>query len=548
MIELTLSALLRQKTAEYPDNEFMVYSDRDLRFTYTQFDKRVDDMACGLYAIGVRKGDHVGIWATNVPDWLTYMFACARLGAVAVTVNTSYKLHELEYLVKQSDLTTLCLTDGVKDSNYVSMIKELVPELDEYERGCLKSKLFPCLRNVVFMGPEKYKGLYSTPELLLLGQHVDIEIIHDIEKSVTQNDVVNMQYTSGTTGFPKGVMLTSRNIINNGYSIGECMRYTNKERVCLPVPLFHCFGIVLGVMAVLSHGATHVLLESFDPLLALASIHKEKCTAIYGVPTMYIAELNHPMFSMFDMSSLRTGIMAGSLCPVELMKQVMEKMNMKEITSVYGLTETSPGMTQSHWDDTLEVKATTVGRELPDIEVKVLDPETNEECPVGVQGEMCCRGYNIMKGYYKMPKETEEIIDENGFLHSGDLGVKDEDGNYRITGRIKDMIIRGGENIYPREIEEFLSAMPEIRDIQVAAVKSKRYGEITGAFIILHEGKTLTEQDVIEFCRDKLAKFKWPQLVMFVDEFPLTGSGKIQKFKLTEIGTKYRREVLKIDD
>ena len=398
------------------------------------------------------------------------------------------------------------------------------------------------------MGPEKFKGLYSTPELLLLGQHVDIEIIHDIEKSVTQNDVVNMQYTSGTTGFPKGVMLTSRNIINNGYSIGECMRYTNKERVCLPVPLFHCFGIVLGVMAVLSHGATHVLLESFDPLLALASIHKEKCTAIYGVPTMYIAELNHPMFSMFDMSSLRTGIMAGSLCPVELMKQVMEKMNMKEITSVYGLTETSPGMTQSHWDDTLEVKATTVGRELPDIEVKVLDPETNEECPVGVQGEMCCRGYNIMKGYYKMPKETEEIIDENGFLHSGDLGVKGEDGNYRITGRIKDMIIRGGENIYPREIEEFLSAMPEIRDIQVAAVKSKRYGEITGAFIILHEGKTLTEQDVIEFCRDKLAKFKWPQLVMFVDEFPLTGSGKIQKFKLTEIGTKYRREVLKIDD
>lgn len=548
MIELTLSALLRQKTAEYPDNEFMVYSDRDLRFTYTQFDKRVDDMACGLYAIGVRKGDHVGIWATNVPDWLTYMFACARLGAVAVTVNTSYKLHELEYLVKQSDLTTLCLTDGVKDSNYVSMIKELVPELDEYERGCLKSKLFPCLRNVVFMGPEKFKGLYSTPELLLLGRHVDIKIIHDIEKSVTQNDVVNMQYTSGTTGFPKGVMLTSRNIINNGYSIGECMRYTNKERVCLPVPLFHCFGIVLGVMAVLSHGATHVLLESFDPLLALASIHKEKCTAIYGVPTMYIAELNHPMFSMFDMSSLRTGIMAGSLCPVELMKQVMEKMNMKEITSVYGLTETSPGMTQSHWDDTLEVKATTVGRELPDIEVKVLDPETNEECPVGVQGEMCCRGYNIMKGYYKMPKETEEIIDENGFLHSGDLGVKGEDGNYRITGRIKDMIIRGGENIYPREIEEFLSAMPEIRDIQVAAVKSKRYGEITGAFIILHEGKTLTEQDVIEFCRDKLAKFKWPQLVMFVDEFPLTGSGKIQKFKLTEIGTKYRREVLKIDD
>lgn len=548
MIELTLSQLLREKTKENPNQEFMVYSDRGLRFTYQEFDKRVDDMAAGLYAIGVRKGDNIGIWATNVPDWLTYMFACARLGAVAVTVNTSYKLHELEYLVKQADLTTLCLTDGVKDSNYVQMIKELVPELDEYERGCLKSKRFPCLKNVVFMGPEKFRGLYSTPELLLLGQHVDFEIIKKIESEVTPHDVVNMQYTSGTTGFPKGVMLTSHNIINNGYSIGESMRYTSKERVCLPVPLFHCFGIVLGVMAILSHGATHVLLESFDPLVALASIHKEKCTAIYGVPTMYIAELNHPMFNMFDMSSLRTGIMAGAGCPVELMKTVMDKMNMKEITSVYGLTETSPGMTQSRWNQSADVRATTVGYELPDIEVKVLNPETNEECAIGEQGEMCCRGYNIMKGYYKMPEATAEIIDENGFLHSGDLGVKDPDGNYRITGRIKDMIIRGGENIYPREIEEFLIDIPQIKDIQVAAVKSNRYGEITGAFIILHEGQTLTEEDVIEYCRGKLSKYKWPQFFMFLDEFPMTGSGKIQKFKLTEMGTKYRREVMKVDD
>lgn len=548
MIELTLSQLLREKTAENPNQEFMVYSDRGLRFTYQEFDKRVDDMAAGLYAIGVRKGDNIGIWATNVPDWLTYMFACARLGAVAVTVNTSYKLHELEYLVKQADLTTLCLTDGVKDSNYVQMIKELVPELDEYERGCLKSAKFPCLKNVVFMGPEKFRGLYSTPELLLLGQHVDFEIIKKIESEVTPYDVVNMQYTSGTTGFPKGVMLTSHNIINNGYSIGESMRYTSKERVCLPVPLFHCFGIVLGVMAILSHGATHVLLESFDPLVALASVHKEKCTAIYGVPTMYIAELNHPMFNMFDMSSLRTGIMAGAGCPVELMKTVMDKMNMKEITSVYGLTETSPGMTQSRWNQSADVRATTVGYELPDIEVKVLNPETNEECAIGEQGEMCCRGYNIMKGYYKMPEATAEIIDENGFLHSGDLGVKDPDGNYRITGRIKDMIIRGGENIYPREIEEFLIDIPQIKDIQVAAVKSNRYGEITGAFIILHEGQTLTEEDVIEYCRGKLSKYKWPQFFMFLDEFPMTGSGKIQKFKLTEMGTKYRREVMKVED
>ena len=547
MIELTLNQLLKEKTAENPKQEFMIYADRNLRFTYEEFNNRVDDLACGLYSLGVKKGDNVGIWATNVPDWLTYMFACARLGAVAVTVNTSYKLHELEYLVKQADLTTLCLSDGVKDSNYVSMIKELVPELDTYERGCLKSERFPFLKNVIFMGPEKFRGLYSTPELLLLGKHVDINIIREIEASVTPDDVVNMQYTSGTTGFPKGVMLTSRNIINNGFSIGESMRYTNKERVCLPVPLFHCFGIVLGVMAILSHGATHVLLESFDPLVALASIQKEKCTAIYGVPTMYIAELNHPMFNMFDMSTLRTGIMAGAGCPVELMKTVMDKMNMKEITSVYGLTETSPGMTQSRWNQSAEVRATTVGYELPDIEVKVLDPETNEECPVGVQGEMCCRGYNIMKGYYKMPEATAEIIDENGFLHSGDLGVKGEDGNYRITGRIKDMIIRGGENIYPRELEEFLIDMPQIKDIQVAAVKDKKYGEITGAFIILHEGETLTEEDVIEYCRGKISKYKWPQFFMFLKEFPMTGSGKIQKFKLTEMGTKYRREVLGIE-
>ena len=547
MFEVTLNQLLHQKTKENPEQEFMVYADRDLRFTYGEFNKRVDDLACGLYALGVRKGDKVGIWATNVPDWLTYMFACARLDAIAVTVNTSYKLHELEYLVKQSDLSTLCLTDGVKDSNYVQMIKELVPELDTYERGCLKSERFPYLKNVVFMGPEKFRGLYSTPELLLLGQHVDISEVRKIEAEANCHDVINMQYTSGTTGFPKGVMLSSHNIINDGFIIGERMRYTSKDRVCLPVPLFHCFGIVLGVMAVLTHGATHVLLESFDPLIALASIQKEKCTAIYGVPTMFIAELNHPMFNMFDMSSLRTGIMAGSGVPVELMKTVIDKMHMPEITSVYGLTESSPGMTQSHWNDSVEVKATTVGDAFEGIDVKVLDPETGKECPVGVQGEMCCKGWNVMKGYYKMPEATAETIDKNGYLHSGDLGVKDENGNFKITGRIKDMIIRGGENIYPREIEEFLIQMPEIKDIQVAAVKDKKYGEITGAFIILHEGKTLKEEDVIEYCRGKISKFKWPQLIMFMDTFPMTGSGKIQKFKLTEIGTKYRKEVLGLE-
>ncbi len=543
MLEYTLSSLLREQTQKNPSQEFMVYADRDLRFTYKEFDSRVDDMARGLLAIGVKKGDHVGIWATNVPDWLTYMFAAARIGAVTVTVNTSYKLHELEYLVHQSDISTLCLSDGMKDSNYVSMIKELIPEIDEFERGCLKAKKFPVLKNVVFMGPEKFRGMFSTPELLLLGQHVDIDEVLSIEKTLTTHEVINMQYTSGTTGFPKGVMLSHHNIINNGFTIGECMKYTSKERVCLPVPLFHCFGIVLGVMAVLSHGATHVMLEAFDPLVVLASVHKEKCTALYGVPTMFIAELNHPMFSMFDMSSLRTGIMAGSLCPIDLMKQVMSKMNLTEITSVYGLTETSPGMTQSRTDDPMEIRATTVGKELPGIEVKVINPDTGKECAVGEQGEMCCRGYNVMKGYYKMPEATAEIIDKDGFLHSGDLGTKDEQGFFRITGRIKDMIIRGGENIYPREIEEFLRVMPQIKDIQVAGVSDKRLGEITGAFIILKDGETLTEQDVLEYCRGKIAKYKTPQLVMFVDAFPMTGSGKIQKFKLGEIGAEYRKSL-----
>jgi len=543
MLEVTLSEMLRQQTQNNPSQEFMVYADRDLRFTYKEFDSRVDDMARGLLAIGVKKGDHVGIWATNVPDWLTYMFASARIGAVTVTVNTSYKLHELEYLVHQSDISTLCLSDGMKDSNYVSMIKELIPEIDEFERGCLKAKKFPVLKNVVFMGPEKFRGMFSTPELLLLGQHVDIDEVLSIERTLTTHEVINMQYTSGTTGFPKGVMLSHHNIINNGFTIGECMKYTSKERVCLPVPLFHCFGIVLGVMAVLSHGATHVMLEAFDPLVVLASVHKEKCTALYGVPTMFIAELNHPMFSMFDMSSLRTGIMAGSLCPIDLMKQVMAKMNLTEITSVYGLTETSPGMTQSRTDDPMEIRATTVGKELPGIEVKVINPDTGKECAVGEQGEMCCRGYNVMKGYYKMPEATAEIIDKDGFLHSGDLGTKDEQGFFRITGRIKDMIIRGGENIYPREIEEFLRVMPQIKDIQVAGVSDKRLGEITGAFIILKDGETLTEQDVLEYCRGKIAKYKTPQLVMFVDAFPMTGSGKIQKFKLGEIGAEYRKSL-----
>ena len=532
--ERTLGDWLEHWAKTTPDKEYIVYSDRDLRFTWSKFNERVDNLAKGLLAIGVKKGSNVGIWATNVPDWLTFLYATAKIGAVLVTVNTNYKQAELEYLCKDSDMHTLCITDGTWDCNYVDMTYKMLPELRDCERGHLNSERFPHMKNVVFIGMEKYRGMYNTAELLLLGQNIEDEELDAVKRQVTCHDVCNMQYTSGTTGFPKGVMLTHFNIANDGYFTGENMGFTQDDKLCVCVPLFHCFGVVLATMNCLTHGCTEVMVEKFDPLVVLASIHKERCTALYGVPTMFIAELDHPMFSMFDMSCLRTGIMAGSLCPVELMKRVSEKMFMT-ITSVYGLTESSPGMTQTCLNDSFEQRCTTVGRDYPFVEVKVLDPETGQECPVGVQGEMCCRGFNVMKGYYKNPQATAEVIDANGFLHSGDLGVKDENGFYRITGRIKDMIIRGGENVYPREIEEFLYQMPGIKDVQVAAVPSKKYGEEVGAFIILNEGVKMDREDVREFCRGKIARYKTPKYVFFIDQFPLTGSGKIQKFKLKEM-------------
>ncbi|MBI9105840.1 MAG: AMP-binding protein [Spirochaetales bacterium] len=542
LIETTLGSLLEEKTSEFADKDFIIYSDRNLRFTYSQFNERVDQLAKGLMALGIKKDSHVGIWATNVPDWCTFMFATAKIGAVLVTVNTEYKLHELEYLVKQADLDTLCIIDSYKDSDYVQIVNELVPELKTCSRGELKSEKFPKLRNVVFIGQEKHRGMYNTQELLLLGSHTSDEGLRRAVDACNCQDVVNMQYTSGTTGFPKGVMLTHYNILNNGYNIGECQKFTDKDILCLAPPLFHCFGIVLGVMAVLTHGASMAIIETFDPLVVMASVQKEKCTALYGVPTMFIAELNHPMFDMFDFSSLRTGIMAGSPCPMETMKQVVDKMNMSEVTIAYGLTEASPVMTQTVTDDPLEKRVSTVGRELPGVEVKVLDHETGEECAIEVQGELCCRGYNIMKGYYKMPEATAACIDSGGWLHSGDLGIKDADGYFRVTGRIKDMIIRGGENIYPREIEEFLYTMPQIKDIQVAGVPDEKYGEQVGAFIVLHDGQALSQEDVRDFCRGQISRHKIPRHVFFVDGYPLTASGKIQKFKLGEIALEMIKE------
>ncbi len=533
-ITQTIGEVLASQAAHSPDAPFIVYPDRNLRFTYAEFHRRVSTLAKGLLAIGLAKGDHLGIFATNVPDWLSFLFATARIGVVAVTVNTAYRTHELEYLLRQSDLAALCLIDGYRDSDYVGMVNELVPELAACERGRLVSSRFPCLKHVIFIGPEKHRGMYTTPELLLLGSHVPDSELARATVPQECREVINMQYTSGTTGFPKGVMLTHHNILNNGWHIGERQKFTSAERVCLPVPLFHCFGLVLGIMAIVTHGAAAVILETFDPLMVLAAVQKERCTALYGVPTMFIAELNHSMFGMFDLTSLRTGIMAGSPCPTEIMKRVMTDMHAAEITIAYGLTEGSPVMTQTSTDDPIELRVATVGQHLPGIEVRIVDAETGREVPTGTAGEVVCRGYNVMKGYYNMPEGTAAAVDAEGWLHSGDLGTMDENGYFRITGRIKDMIIRGGENVYPREIEEFLLTMPGVQDVQVAGVASPKYGEEVGAFIICREGAELSEEDVRDFCRGKISRFKVPRYVFFVKGYPMTASGKIQKYKLRE--------------
>ena len=545
LINDTLGGLLEKWAQEQPDHDFLVYPDRNLRFSYRQFNERVDTLAKALLEIGVTKGSKVGVWAKNVPDWLTFMFASARIGAVLVTVNTNYKAAELKYIMQDADIHTMCLVNGYRDSDYVQIMYEVVPELRSSERGRLHSDEFPELRNVVYIGQEKQRGMYTTAELLTMGSYASDEALLAAKAQVNPFEEVNMQYTSGTTGFPKGVMLTHHNILNNGLTIGDCMHYTNRDKVLTCVPLFHCFGCVLGVMACVNHGATMVLLDAFSPVQVMTAVEQEKCTALYGVPTMFQAILDHRVFSRFDFSSLRTGIMAGSVCPEPLMRRVMDQMCMSEITICYGLTEGSPVMTQTRTDDTVERRVKTVGRSMPGIEVTIRDPETNEEVPRNAVGEVCCRGYNVMQGYYNMPKDTAEAIDEEGWLHSGDLGIMDEDGYVSISGRIKDMIIRGGENVYPREVEEFLLKMDGVADVQDVAVPSRRYGEEVGAFLIPKEGADVAPEDVRDYCRGKIAWYKIPRYVAVVEGFPLTASGKIQKYKLREMAAAYFPEAMR---
>ncbi len=534
----TVGSLLDDMALRYPDNEALVYTERNLRYTYKQFNDVCRQMAKGLIRLGIKKGDNISIWAYNVPEWVVLQFASAKIGAILVTVNTSYKSAELEYILNQSDSTSLFMVGSFKDTDYVETLNSVVPVLPTSEPGKLSAKNLPCLKNVIFIGQETPAGMLNFNDIIKMGEGVPDAELLAIEATLNCHETINMQYTSGTTGFPKGVMLTHYNIVNNGFNIGECMKLTEKDRLCIPVPFFHCFGCVLGVMACVTHATTMVPVEIFDPLKVLQTIEKEKCTGVHGVPTMFIAELEHPEFKNFDLTTLRTGIMAGSNCPIEVMKKVNSDMHANEITIAYGQTESSPVITQTRTNDALELRVATVGRALPDVEVKIVDIETNETLPPGKQGELCTRGYHVMKGYYKMPEETARAIDADNWLHTGDLAIMDENGYCKITGRIKNMIIRGGENIYPREIEEFLYTHPKISDIQVYGVPDKKYGEQVMAAVILKKGMEMTEDEVRDFCKDKIANYKIPKYVTFVDGYPMTASGKIQKFKMREMAIK----------
>ncbi len=520
------------------DNSALEYLSLDIKYNFREFRGICDQVAKGLMALGIQRGEKVAIWANNLPEWVYTQYGSARMGAVLVTVNTSYRSAELEYLLEQSDATTIILTGGVREADeYLKVINKVCPTLKDCEPGKLDNPKLPFLKNVIYLGKDKIPGMYNWDEIMEMGKKVsDAELKQRLD-SLDPDDVINMQYTSGTTGFPKGVMLSHTNLIGNAMSMATCMNLTPDDAMCIPVPFFHCFGCVIGTLCCMVSGATMAPVVAFNPVDVLKTVEASKCNALLGVPTMFIAEFEEMDKNTYDTSSLRTGVMAGSTCPIEVMKRVIKDMGAKEMTIVYGQTEASPGITQTRDNDSLELKTSTVGKALPNVEVKIVDPITDEEMPVNEQGELCTRGYHVMKGYYKMEEATAQAVDKDGWLHTGDLATMDENGYCKITGRIKDMIIRGGENIYPREIEEFLYHFPKVKDVQVVGVPDTKYGEEVAAFIQLKPGEKATSEEVKEFCKDKISYHKIPRFVFFVDDYPTTASGKIQKYKLRDMAT-----------
>jgi fatty-acyl-CoA synthase len=533
---LTIGEVLRQTASRYPTQTAMVFSQLDWRVHWSELDAQVDRIARALLGLGFKRGDHFGVWATNVPEWVLLQFATARIGVVLVTINPSYRTSELAFVIGQADLRGIALIDRFKTSDYFASIAKAIPELAQCEPGHLHCPAYPKLECVISLRGDGLAGAIRWDDFLASSTSVSLEQLHHVERQLGPEDPINIQYTSGTTGVPKGTTLSHRNILLNAYYAGLCQRFGSQDKLCVPVPLYHCFGCVLGTLCSIVHGTSMIFpSEVFQAGLTLQAIEQEQCTAIYGVPTMFISMLEHPEYPQRELASLRTGIMAGSPCPIELMKRVTIEMGASQMTIGYGQTEASPLITQTRVDDSLELRVGTVGRVLPGVEAKIIDPETGCELPDMHSGELCSRGHNVMIGYYNLPDRTASAIDRDGWLHTGDLAMREPNGYFRITGRLKDLVIRGGENIFPREIEELLYQHPAIRDVQVIGVPDRKFGEEVMAWVSLRDGQSATEEELKAFCKSKLSYYKVPHYWKFVDSFPTTVTGKIQKFKMREI-------------